>query len=357
MFEARRHLLSCNQCQSLLDLHAGQERRLAQLKQRPPADRTSACPPESEWLPLAAGLTRGREAQTLLDHAAACDHCGPVLRRSVAEAAEDVSAEEEEFLASLESVRPEWQAHMAARTASEARQFVRETVWDRILRWSRRPLFLRAPLPVWAYAAFLALAATLIVIVMLPRRPPVETLLATAYTAHRTLELRVPRAAYGPMRLVRGSTAASRLDLPPALFEAEARIARGLAQDPDDPRLLQARGRAELLEHDFDAAIADFQRCLALRPDSATVMTDLACAYFERAQSRNAQQDYRSALDLLNRVLQTAPDDPVALFNRAIVFERMQRYDQAKADWHHYLRVDPNSEWAAEAKARLEQVH
>ena len=356
VFEARNHVVSCDQCQSLLELHAGQERRLAQLKARPVAPRASACPPESQWLNLAAGLARGREAETLLDHAAACDHCGLLLRQSVADLAEDATAEEEQFLARLESVWPEWQEHMAARLASEACRAEDPGLLRRILRWLRRPLFPRAPVPRWAYAAFTALAATLVLIVLPLGRPPVEDLLATAYTAQRTLELRVPQAAYGPLRLVRGPTA-SPLDRPPELLEAEARIARELAENPNDPRWLQARGRAELLARDFSAALADLQRCRTLRPDSRELMTDLACAYFGRAEAQNSQQDYSAALDLLNRVLQIEPNDPVALFNRAIVYQRLHRYDQAREDWRHYLRVDPNGKWAEEAGQRLAETH
>jgi hypothetical protein len=59
---------------------------------------------------LAAGLTRGSEAEALLRHAAGCDYCGPLLRQSLAAFAEDVTPEEEEFLDGLETVRPEWSA-------------------------------------------------------------------------------------------------------------------------------------------------------------------------------------------------------------------------------------------------------
>jgi len=40
----------------------------------------------------------------------------------------------------------------------------------------------------------------------------------------------------------------------------------------------------------------------------------------------------------------------VALFNRALVYERMKKPGDASADWERYLELDPDGEWAAEAR-------
>jgi tetratricopeptide (TPR) repeat protein len=212
----------------------------------------------------------------------------------------------------------------------------------------------RFPVPAWAYAGLASLVA--VVVPTATRPPSVDVLLARAYTEQRPFELRYAQADYGTLRVVKGSTDSSRLDRPPALLESEARIARELDAHPNDPRWLQARGRAELLDRDFDSAIADLQPHFTLRRVSTPLLTDLACAYFERAQAHGPQPDYKTALDFLNQALKMTPDDPVALFNRAIVYQRMQLYSQAIEDWRHYLGVDPNSQWAAEARKRLADV-
>jgi tetratricopeptide (TPR) repeat protein len=168
--------------------------------------------------------------------------------------------------------------------------------------------------------------------------------------------MRIPQAACSPLRVVKGSSDLSRRDRPTALLESEARIARKLAETPNDPRWLQARARAELLDHDFDSAIADLQQCLTLRQDSPHLMTDLGSAYFERAEAKSVQADYNTAIDFLNRALKATPDDPIALFNRAIVCQRMHLYGQAIEDWRHYLRVESRSKWAAEARQRLAEA-
>ena len=354
MPEARQHVAGCNFCQSMVTLHVEQEARLAQLRRVVYAARTPGCPQESEWPKLAAGLIRDNQAGELLRHASACDHCGPLLRQSLEDFAEEVTPAEQEFLAGLESARPESQELLATRLARATPPNDIQDWLRRILAWLRRPLFPRVPVPAWAYTAAGVLLAAFVFIMTLP--PPVEELLAAAFTSQRNLEPRIPDAAYGPVRVVKGSAGVSRLDRPPALLQGEAMIARQLAKNPDDPRWLQARGLAELLDRDFDSAIADFQRSLTLQPGSLRLMIQLACAHFQRAEAGNSQPDYRTALDLLNRALKISPDDPVALFNRSIVYQRMHLQNQAIEDWRHYLRVDPNSKWADEAKKRLADV-
>jgi tetratricopeptide (TPR) repeat protein len=293
-------------------------------------------------------LAQGSEAEVLARHAAACDYCGTLLREALADFSEDVTAEEEITLEALESSHHEWQEQMAVRLSNSG-------PWPRVLGWFRRHLFPNHRVPVWVYAAAVAVLGAPGVLIYL-HQPSVETLLAAAYTDQRTLELRIPEASYGPLRLVRGSRDRSRLNRPLTLLEGEARIASQLAKSPDSPRWLQARGRAELLDREVDSAIGDLRRCLSLQPASPLLMTDLASAYFERAEANGSEMDYDVTIDLLNHVLKIRPDDPIALFNRAIVYERLQLYDQAVEDWRHYLRVDNNSTWNSEARQRLAHV-
>ena len=96
------------------DEHGGMQRKVD-----PPAARGSECPGESEWPMVAAGLRKGYQAETLLWHAAMCDHCGPLLRQSVADFSGDTTAEEESMLTRLESSQPQWQQRMAARLAKQ----------------------------------------------------------------------------------------------------------------------------------------------------------------------------------------------------------------------------------------------
>src|SRR5437660_295563 len=65
----------------------------------------------------------------------------------------------------------------------------------------------------------------------------IDTLVATAYSEHRTLDLRIPRSQRSELRLRRGQDIYP-MGRPQSLLEAEAAIARGLRAKPDDPVLL-----------------------------------------------------------------------------------------------------------------------
>lgn len=314
------------------------------LKIDAPAARGTECPEDGEWPIVAVGLAEAGRAATLLRHAAMCDHCGPLLRQAASDFAGDVTAEEEVMLARLESSRARWQRQMASKLANTQER-------QSAIAWLRERL-LPAPVPKWAFAAGLVLLAGASSWELLRiQRRPVDDLLAAAYTEQRTFELRIPNASYGPVRLTRGS--GSRLDRPPVLLEGEARIARELSKHPEDASLLQAEARADLLEWSYGAAISALDRALKARPDSPSLMTDLASAYFQRAEAEHRESDYAAAAALLDKALRAKPDDAVALFNRAILHDRMGAYDQAIADWQRYLRVDPAGSWTSEAKTRL----
>ena len=96
-----------------------------------------------------------------------------------------------------------------------------------------------------------------------------------------------------------------------------------------------------MLEGKYDAAVEALRRALELEPHSPALLTDLATAYFQRAQQEDRKDDLGAAYEYLSQALKLHPDDPVALFNRAIVAEHQFLYHQALDDWDHYLRVDP----------------
>lgn len=345
--EALQHLDSCGACRATLDMHLREQDRLSRLRAIGQAARGPQCPPESALSRLAAGLTEASEARAQLIHAAGCDYCGPRLRAITADFAAELTPEEELALGNLASEGSGWQRRLASRMC-ESRP-----------RWSV-PEWLRVQIPFGrvpaaAYiGALVVLTVAALFTVRLARQTPVETLIATAYTQERTFELRIPDAAHAGVRRTRGSAAGSRLDRPPALLESEARIARELQQGPPTADLLQAAGRCELLDWHYQAAMQNFQQALQLGPESPSLIIDLASAYFESAEAnQHRRSDYAAAADLLDRVLRSSPGDPVALFNRAIVYGRMGEGDKAIADWNSYLKVDRDSAWASEAKQRL----
>jgi CHAT domain-containing protein/cytochrome c-type biogenesis protein CcmH/NrfG len=349
--ELLHHLEVCDVCRRVAGLNQAAAAKLDQLQSRGVAVSRPDCPPVREWPLIVTGQVESEKAREGLLHAAHCDHCGELLREATVAYGDELTKEEEELISQLKTSDPAWQKQfareLAAKSQAQAKPAPAKVLpgrWPSISKWQT-----------WAVAA----AAVIIIgIILSPlvRRYYSNTpdkLLAQAYGEQRNLELRFAGAQHGPMRVERATGSDSRLNKPAALLEAEALIARGLEQEPNRPVWLQAKGRADLLEGNYEAAIQSFQKALELDADSASVQTDLASAYFQRAERADRANDYGKAIELLSKVLAKNPNDPIARFNRAIVNEKMFLYRQALDDWEQYLQLDAKGEWANEANQHI----
>jgi Tetratricopeptide repeat len=111
-------------------------------------------------------------------------------------------------------------------------------------------------------------------------------------------------------------------------------------------------GRFYLLQKDFAHAIPYLEiagREVGAGPD---VHNDLGVAYMESDASRldKAAEEFRRALEL-------DPAFAPAVFNLALLYERLNNSEQASLQWKHYLQFDPNSEWGKEANTRLQGLN
>src|ERR1700723_3478735 len=380
---AGRHLAVCDKCRKLVSMHREWDALLGRVREKRVAETGLNCPPRVALFALAGGILTEKDAESLLAHVTECDHCGPILRDVSAVFSEEVSPEERLAIRELESAGPGWQRRLAKRlsAASETvaeivvqaapgngktiddvpgkiieRATVRSTPAGHASVQSGWQGLFFLPRLVWSGAllAVLAIAAWFLVHALRPS--DVNQMLAEAYTEKRVMAPRIPGAKYAPIRVERGAVG-STFEQPQALLDANALISRKLKARPDDPIWLEAKARADLLELHYDSAINTLQHALDLQPDSPPLMIDLASAYYQRAQANDDRAiDYGEAIEFLGRALAKTPDDPIALFNRAISEENLHLYEPAIADWQHYLRVDPSGPWAEEARARLDTV-
>lgn len=342
--EVRRHAESCQDCSQKLQMHKSAQSEIVRTGVSGHVGPGPDCIADIDWLKVAAGLLPETKTRELMKHAAQCGHCGPQLKNAAEALTDEVTPSETTLLASLSSARPEWRKNMAEMLRGGVRERQQKTPWWRAMfSW---------PSPAYALAGIAVVAIVAWIGVRTLRAPSAEQLLAQAYSEHRTLEVRFPGAKYAPMRVERNATG-SNLDRSHSLLKAEALIGENLERTPNDPTWLQARARADLLDGNYDSAIKSLQRALEVQPSSPGLLTDLGSAYFLRAESANRPIDYGNAIESLSQALARSPDDPVALFNRALACERMFLYTQAVDDWDHYLRIDPQGEWSEEARKRL----
>jgi CHAT domain-containing protein len=369
------HLAGCPACREQFEDLALLDRQLdRQMKSMKPAEsapRHGDCPDPVVWREIAGGLTPPGETLIYLEHASRCDYCGPLLREAVAEVSHlngEITEADRTLIAILESARAEWQQRLAQQivgTQHSGPDRESKPWWKRWLPVPRLAVSrLAVPRLAMAGAFLLAIVAAGSWVVIhrininnATRSQPAAAgkLLARAYTEKRTLELRIAGADYAPLRVSRGP-AASFTSRPEPLLKAEALIASQLESHPSDPSWLQAKAQADVLEGKYDAAVEALRRALELEPHSPALLTDLATAYFQRAQQEDRKDDLGAAYEYLSQALRLHPDDPVALYNRAIVAEHQFLFHQALDDWDRYLKVDPRSDWTGEAREAADRL-
>lgn len=109
-------------------------------------------------------------------------------------------------------------------------------------------------------------------------------------------------------------------------------------------------GRFYLLQKKFNHAIPYLEIAEQEVGAGTAVHNDLGVAYLE---SGNAEQFEKAEREFLH-ALQQDKSFAVAAFNLALFYERTNATVQAQAQWKRYLELDSESNWATEARARLQ---
>ena len=302
------------------------------------------CPDEDDLRNLAAGLLPPDQASRLVQHAAQCDNCGPLLRSYVADFSDEASDEDQALLAKLNSSSADWQKKLVTDSrASSGRSSAKSEKKSFPRRWVLAP------------AALAACAAIAFGVWYQQRETPekVEKLLAEAYTAQRTIQMRWPGAAWGRMQVTLGSED-SRFSKPNSLLSAEEIISRKRATDPQNVAWLRAEAESEIIERHPGAAITSLNKALELQPESVPLRLDLSIAIVQQAQSSGDNQGYAKAIDLLTEITQSDPKNQPATFNLALTYSRLEMWDAAVTAWKAYLTLDPQGSWAEEARQQLQ---
>ncbi len=122
----------------------------------------------------------------------------------------------------------------------------------------------------------------------------------------------------------------------------------------------QALGRFYLADRKFNQAIEQFEAVLKEDPNNAQAHSDLGAALIEKgktaltsSQPGQSILEAAKALEYLNRALELDSSLLEALFNRALCLQLMKLSGPARDAWQQYLKKDPNSDWAEEARKAL----
>ncbi len=319
------HLEHCAECRAGVVAWRVMMAELAPIRGGGADNTMGDCPPLED---LAGYAARTGEAASgdVMDHLARCSRCSAIV-----DSAMDTR---EAALPALRTSTKAWRREMSARYATK------------LHRWPSYSWF--------AVAAALVIVAGGAIWWNIFRHSTPEVLLARAYTEARPFDFRLQDDGYGPVRQRRG--AASAFDRPEALIEAERAIQRRLASRPGDPVALALKGRAELIEGNYEQAIEWLQRAQDLEPDNADVLADLGCAYAFRGDVEQSARNYPLAIDLLLKSIKKRPNDSRTLFNLALRYERMSMVDEAIDAWKKMLGSSRQNGWTEEARRHLKQL-
>jgi tetratricopeptide (TPR) repeat protein len=229
------------------------------------------------------------------------------------------------------------------------------------------PLVAPKPKPPWfnpqlKIAAGVIIAIGLVIALLLPlQKSDIEKgmiALNQAQGNQRLIQPRISQVNYAELKNVRGNET-------PRLKDTQARdyserLFRGSIDQKQDAASYHALGRLYLAERSFDKAREQFQKALAKDQNDPQLQSDMAAALMELgAQSPDEAQKAQylnEAAQYLDRALQLNPSLPEALFNRAVVYQRLRLMPQAKDAWRKYLEVDSTSPWAKEADRNLKEL-
>lgn len=181
-----------------------------------------------------------------------------------------------------------------------------------------------------------------------------------AYKGQRSLEPRIADFDYASLTDERGAGEPDATDTL-ARDKAFGLLTLATVQNPT-PASWQALGQFCLAEKDFDKASGYFERALALAPMDAKLHSDLGAVLLEAGKKAKAEKDgkgselYNKSLWHIEKAIELNPTLLEPYFNKALNREASFLQKEAIAAWQKYLELDPDSDWAKEARQHLREL-
>jgi tetratricopeptide (TPR) repeat protein len=335
---------------------------------------TPECPSDDDLRQLAADLSPDDAARALTRHAATCDHCGPLLQTFTEDFSDDFSPEEQAVLANLQSSSAAWQKNTAremlevggvsaasaasaaegdsSATSATVKPDEKPSAGRPALSASAHKPFFWKWVLVPAAAATVAVAAFSIWYTQRDTPEKVEKLLAQAYTEQRTTEMRWPGARWGEPKETLGAAPANK---PLSLLKADDAIQRQTPETLRKKEWLHLRAQNEILGGgELLQLIKDLTEATQSQPDS-TLMFDSAIANFRMGEVTHERKYYEKSKDVLDEMLASSRNSS-ALFDRAVVEQRLNLKDAAIIDLSECLEKETDRKWMDEIQQKIQRL-
>jgi len=130
-------------------------------------------------------------------------------------------------------------------------------------------------------------------------------------------------------------------------LDAASAFREALEMDPDFAEAHYNLGVTYQQLKSYDRAAQQFKKATRLRPRHVEYRYATGGAYFYLNR-------YHDAIKWFRKTLELAPRHLKAQYSLAVAYERDARPGKAHRAWQRYLELDSTSDWAAEARQRLE---
>lgn len=142
------------------------------------------------------------------------------------------------------------------------------------------------------------------------------------------------------------------------MVEDLRRAAGALDRSPAkrSPEVQGNLGLLALLNSQYSLAIDLFARAASKAPGESPWLTDLSVAQFAAADAEGKPYLFLQALDTAQQALRLNPRSPEAIFNVAVVAERLHLTLTAQKAWEDFLDVETDPQWRQEAEQRLRKL-
>ncbi len=132
-----------------------------------------------------------------------------------------------------------------------------------------------------------------------------------------------------------------------SFLDASAAFREALEMDPDFAEAHYNLGVTYQKLMSYDRAANQFKKATRLRPRNVEYRYAAGGAYFYLNR-------YHDAIKWFRKTLEVDPRHLKAQYSLAVSFERDAQPNKARRAWRRYLELDSSSDWAAEARQRLE---
>ncbi len=134
-----------------------------------------------------------------------------------------------------------------------------------------------------------------------------------------------------------------------AYLNAIEKFKSALAIDPDFVDARYNLGVTYQNMKAYDQALVHYRKLIRLRPNNPAYHFAIGFCLFHIDRHRQAAVAFE-------RVLAIDPGHARAQFSLAAALEKMGKLREAREAYHRYLEIDSQSEWASEARKRIEKL-